>query len=106
MVRPRSLGVLRDMNVMQPDFPVRDQCEPIGKRSTARAQRFHLGTGERDTRLEGVLDRVVVPGPPVRGDDLVSLLACHFSPVGPSRAKLSTGHPPQPTKAKPAGNGG
>src|SRR5215469_6233638 len=29
VISPRALRVLRYMNVMQPDFPVRDECEPI-----------------------------------------------------------------------------
>src|SRR5215471_9422613 len=81
MVGPCAQCVLRYVNVMQPDFPVRDLREPISQRCAASAQRFHLGTGERDARLEDILDRVVMPGTPVPGNDLVSLLACHVSPV-------------------------
>jgi hypothetical protein len=51
-------------------------------RRLAVADRLHLGAGQRDAGLDGVLDRIVEPGLAVFGDDLdrALVLVRHVTP--------------------------
>src|SRR5262245_15417379 len=84
VVGPGSLGVLRDVDVVQPHLTVLDSGIPVNERGPPLAQRLDLGTGEHEARLEGVLDVVVVARAPVLGDESSPFLAWHGYPSSDS----------------------
>ena len=56
-------------------------ANPSVQRRAAQPQRLHLGAGQDESGLVGVLDVVVVLRPAVTGDDLPPLLPSHVPPV-------------------------
>src|SRR4051812_15476201 len=70
VIGPTALVILRDVSVVQPRLAPVDLDEAVGQRGAALAQRLDLGAHEDQPGLEGVDDRVVVPGLLVLGDDL------------------------------------
>src|SRR4029453_13344910 len=80
VVGPGALGVHGYVHAEQEHLAAAPLGERVDGRRGPGAQRLHLGAGERETRLEGVENRVVVPGPPVGGDDLAALFPRHRVP--------------------------
>src|SRR5271169_4140154 len=66
---------------MQPHLVAGDLRETVRERRAARAQRFHLGPSQNQSRLVGVLNAVVVVRTAITGDDLLPLLPSHVPPV-------------------------
>src|SRR4051794_19482272 len=77
VVRPGALVVLRDVPGVEPRLPAVDERVPVDERRATSAERLHLGAGEHEARLEGVLDRVVVPRLAVARHHLAALLPRH-----------------------------
>jgi hypothetical protein len=59
-----------DVGVDQADLAVLHLGIGLGDRSLAEAQRLHLGAGQRDARLEKLLEKIFEARAPVLGDDL------------------------------------
>src|SRR5215207_5660312 len=54
-------GVDRDVGIDQPGLAALFRHVGFSNRASAAAQRLHLGAGQSEPRLEGLLDEVVVP---------------------------------------------
>ena len=68
---PVAVAVFRDVAVDQPDLLALHRRIAFGDRALAVAKRLHLGPGQRDARLEPVLDEIIEARAPVLGDDLL-----------------------------------
>src|SRR4051794_14739059 len=80
VVRPRPLGVLRDVHALEPRLPVVDAGEPVDKGRPPGAQGLDLGAGEHQAGLDDVLEVVVVPRLAVARDELAPGLLDHVHP--------------------------
>src|SRR5699024_2066711 len=60
MVRPRALGVLRNMDVFQPRFPSRDRNKTIHEGRAPHPKRLHFRAVKHQARLEDVLNRIIM----------------------------------------------
>src|SRR6266446_3301938 len=69
MVEAAALQVFGDIGIDEPDLPAAGVGIGFRDRRPAKAQRLHLGAGERDARLEGLADLVVETRLAVVGDD-------------------------------------
>src|SRR5881394_3045967 len=65
-----GLGVGRDVGVHEHDLGAFHRRIALGDVGLAVAKRLHLRPGQGETRLEGLLEEVVVPGAPVLRDRL------------------------------------
>ena len=74
VVEAAGLQIFRDVGVDQPDLAAARVGIGFGDRRLARAQRFHLGAGERDAGLERLADLVVEARLAIVGDDLEAAL--------------------------------
>src|SRR3954447_7024620 len=72
-----ALGVLRDVDALEPCLAVVDLDEAVDQGRPAGAQRLHLGADEDQSGLVGVLDAVVVPRLAVLRNQLAPLLLGH-----------------------------
>jgi hypothetical protein len=64
-----AVGVLGDVQAVEHQLAVVLLDERVDQRRVASAQGFHLIADQDDPGLVCLEDRVVVPGPPVRGDE-------------------------------------
>jgi hypothetical protein len=70
-----AVGVLGDVQAMEHQLAVVLLDERVDQRRVAGAQGFHLVADQDDPGLVCLEDRVVVPGPPVRGDEPAAWLS-------------------------------
>ncbi len=68
-----GLHIFGDVGVDQVKLAAFARRVGVGDIGLARAQRLHLGAGQRDARLELLLDVVVEARLPVLGDELAAL---------------------------------
>src|SRR5215213_4060175 len=61
VIEPVARGVDRDVGIDQPGLAALFRHVGFSDRAAAAAQRFHLGAGQCEPGLEGLLDEVVVP---------------------------------------------
>ncbi|MNW59886.1 hypothetical protein D3C74_378390 [compost metagenome] len=87
VVVPRALGVLLDVDVLEPRLTAVDRDVAVEKRRPALPQRLDLGAAQHQSRLEHVQDEVVMPGLAVAGDDLAASLLRHGYVVRSARAR-------------------
>ena len=59
MIEAVGLQIFRNIGVDQPDFAAAGVGVGFGDGGLALPQRFHLGAGERKSRLEGLVDKIV-----------------------------------------------
>jgi len=65
------------MDPLEPDLTIADVSVPVREVGPAGTQRLHLGTGEHEAGLEGVLYVVIMARAPVLRDGLAPLFAWH-----------------------------
>src|SRR5271165_5362001 len=115
MIEAVGLQIFGNIGVDEPDLAVPRIGIGFGDRALARADRLHLGAGQRKASFHRVLDRVVEPRFPVFRDDLDRSLVLlgHFKPfsTGPGfrskallRAKALAAQPAPPPHAASAGS--
>src|SRR5450756_1705598 len=77
VVVPGGLGVLRDVDALEPDLCIAHRRETVNQRRSAGAQRLDLGATQDHASLKSVLNEVVVIGLAVSRNDLQTLLLGH-----------------------------
>ncbi len=70
VVEAVAVAEFGDVGVDQPHLPVLQLGIGLGDRPLALAQRLDLGPGERDPRLDDVVDEIFIARAAVLGDDL------------------------------------
>jgi hypothetical protein len=65
-----AMAEFRDVRVDQPDLIILHLGIAFGDGSLAEAQRLHLGAGERNPRLEKILEEIFIARAPVLRDRL------------------------------------
>src|SRR6476661_3727083 len=77
VVVPRAVEVLGDVDVLEVELVAREHREAVDQGGAPHPQRLHLGAGQDDACLEGVVDEVVVAGLAVARNERPPLLLRH-----------------------------
>ena len=85
-----GMGVGGDVHVVELQFSIADQAEPVAKVGLSGPDRFHLGAHQFDAGFQGFKDVVLMPGQAVIRQQTIGCGSCGSGTLLAS----SFGHPP------------